>query len=295
MRMTNLSAQSPAQIDAALAEIHGRINDNLAHVGRIDKSIERQEGILASGDSYRILVNDGEEAIRERIAELQQRREDLLSEVIPGLHRETAPYNAEFDRRGGWTRIYLVDNSNGHVHTSMNCRNCYSTTQYYWVTELSGSTQEEVVAQAGARTCLTCFPDVREDIIAGRPCTIETPAARAAREEREAKAAAKAAKAAKTGITNPDGTPLMRVDDTRDGGWRETSNVVKTEVAANRNAMEAMFNLMWYSDGHPSAAAWRETVRRSVAALAHKRGTSVEGEQAAIHRKVSAKYQREMR
>lgn len=122
----------------------------------------------------------------------------------------------EFDRRGGWTRFYKVDNSGGHVHTTTGCRTTYASTAWAWPTQLSGADGAGVVEAAGPLTCLVCFPGEREDILAGRPVrfdAFETPEQRDERVRREeALATRNAAKIAK-GVT-PDGKPLNigRVD-----------------------------------------------------------------------------------
>ena len=44
----------------------------------------------------------------------------------------------------------MVDNSNGHIHSSTGCSTCYQTTVFRWVTSLSGQT-EAVLAAAEKR------------------------------------------------------------------------------------------------------------------------------------------------
>lgn len=118
-------------------------------------------------------------------------------------------------RRRRWTRYYMVDNNNGHLHTSTHCSTCYDSTDFYWMTEMSGLTHAEAVALAGGLSCLACFPGLREIIEENRPCRIETPNQAKSREEREAVAAVKAEKQAKAtanGIIAPDGSPLLDED-----------------------------------------------------------------------------------
>lgn len=125
------------------------------------------------------------------------RRIEMLRAQMDANAKTAAPLHAEYDRRGGWTRVYRVDNSNGHVHTSTACSTTYETTDFHWFPELSGKDAAEIVELAGEYTCLVCFGRVREEILKareGRPCRIETPGQRKTREECEAAAAAKAAK-----------------------------------------------------------------------------------------------------
>lgn len=260
----NITTASPAEIDTEIARIEGEIASVVARIERARATSAR--------------------------AELED-----LSGRLTTLVDEKTSYAEEYSRRGGWTRYYLVTNHNGHLHTTMACRNTYPTTSWYWVIGLSGATADEAVGQGGALSCLDCFPGHREVIESGRPCLIETPEHKVAREERETRTAQKAAQARTKGITNPDGTPLYEVSDAHDGGWRETDYVIKTEVAASRHAMQAAYDLRWYGADHPFAPAWTETVRRCLAALAHKRDTLVEAERAVLDTKVEAKCRRETR
>jgi hypothetical protein len=199
------------------------------------------------------------------------------------LHTALAPLNARYAAEP-WSRAWLVTNSGGHVHNTLSCRNCYVTTTYYWVTELSGATDEEVVAQAGAQTCLTCYSSVREDIVAGRPCLIEEPHKKAARIEREKVAAEKARLAALRGITNPDGTPVV----IRVHNYPET---IKTE----RTAKVELVNLMWYQKHYSFDDQRAAAIEILEAALAHKNGTTVTQERAEAGKRLTAREKRETR
>jgi hypothetical protein len=141
----------------------------------------------------------------------------------------------EYKRCGGWDRVYAVNNSNGHFHRTRACSTTYSTTPWVWMTQLSGLTDEEVVAKTGKMTCLVCFGSQREEIEKGREATVFTPAQQKSREEQAAAAAQrseKQAKAAANAITNPDGTPLMTGDN----------SVIKTLRTA---WIEAVSELEW--------------------------------------------------
>jgi hypothetical protein len=280
-----LNTQTPVEIDTQIAHLLGEAAKHFDTAQNALRKHDRLREILHSGDAYAKQAAGGEAAIRMRIAELKDIAE---TEQAQGrdYESEIVPLNQEWRNRGQWTRVYLVDNSNGHVHTSTACRNTYASTQFIWITRLSGASEGEVIEQAGSRTCLTCFPSVREEIIAGRPCMIESPARRASRLEREARIVARAEKMRKTGITNPDGTPLV----INDLGKRE----IKTEVAANRAAMQAAYDIRLYSTTDPYAPEWAENMERCLAALAHKRGTTVAIEREALIKKVEAKYRREM-
>ena len=70
--------------------------------------------------------------------------------------------NDEFDKRGGWTRFYLVASSNGHIHSSTACHTCNkgkNPTQFALVPSLSGTSVEDAVAKLGHALCSVCFPE----------------------------------------------------------------------------------------------------------------------------------------
>lgn len=124
------------------------------------------------------------------------RQIELLKARMAKVAEQARPLHAEYARRP-WTRIYRVDNPNGHVHISPACSTTYATTGFHWFPELSGKGAAEIVDMAGEYTCLVCFGQVRSEILEarkGRPCRIETPGQVKTREEREAAAAVKAAK-----------------------------------------------------------------------------------------------------
>lgn len=246
-----------------------------------------------------------EQATLEGQIELLKARMVKNSERIVSL-------NSEYIRRGTWTRVYRVNNSNGHVHDTTACRNTRYSTEFVWFPQYSGLSAEEIVELAGEYTCLTCFGAVRADILKareGRPCRIETDDQRKSREEREAAAKALAEKravAASKAITDVDGSPL------RDG----SGFVVKTEVTAQRYYVEAACDAIvwnttnrgWTPVGETSeqlqarcdrfTKEYSEVAERLLTALAAKRHGVTEGqeladaievERAAMAKKVDAK------
>lgn len=90
-------------------------------------------------------------------------------------------------------------------------------------------------------------------------------------------------------ITMPDGTPLRPAWRSRGhNGWIE-GEAIETENMANRRALEDAFYLRWYGETNSGAEEWKENVDRCLAALAYKRGTTVEVERALLDKKVAAK------
>lgn len=192
----------------------------------------------------------------------------------------------EFDRRGGWTRYYLVLNSNGHVHSSTHCTSCFPTTQYAWLTEQSGMTAEALVELAGESACTDCFPWAPVDTLR-RHSVLEAPERKAARLVREAeKAAREQTKIAKALTT--DGSPFV----VHFGPNRWDKESFKTEAAASQWVVGAIADNKMY-DFH--VVGKQDAIGTIVTAMAEKHDTSADEIWADIDRKVAAKIKRDSR
>lgn len=69
--------------------------------------------------------------------------------------------DAEWIRRGRWSRFWLVVSSAGHIHKTTGCQTCRRTTRFGWMPEYSGMTEEEAIAKLGRwaeSLCSVCFP-----------------------------------------------------------------------------------------------------------------------------------------
>ena len=149
-----------------------------------------------------------------------------------------------------WTRAFLVINSNGHVHKSMNCSTCFSTTRYNWLVQYSNDDENTIVEDAGEDACTVCYPSAPAEVL-NRPSRIVTAdkvAKAAAKAERDAKREAKLAKE-KADAPTASGEFLYF----KDGKYTE---VIRTE----RTAVSEWNNLQWsinreivthYFDGKP--------------------------------------------
>jgi hypothetical protein len=192
----DLTTATPVEIDTVIAAIYVRWYEQCAVVQQqagyrddIKKTLDQVDA-----GTYRYAWQEKYDRPKyERM--LAERTERVQAEQAKAaeIMRETAPYNEEYKRRGGWTRFYLVDNGHGHVHSSMHCTTCYPTTQFIWLPEQSGSTEAETVALAGEQACTVCFPSAPVDVLK-RKGGFEAPARKAARQEREEKKAATLAK-----------------------------------------------------------------------------------------------------
>ena len=183
----------------------------------------------------------------------------------------------------GWSRAFLVRNSNGHIHKSRECGTCFDTTQYVWLTDMSGRDELEIAFLAGEKACTVCYSHAPSSYFL-RESGLEDPEVTEARLARQARKAEIEAKRLKTGIWNPDGTPLVVLE--------YAFSRYKTEVKAERTAQSIAVNMLV---GIQSMGRSPEEIERSkdaietiLIALAHKRGTSVEEQRSLIQTKADA-------
>lgn len=94
--------------------------------------------------------------IDARLAEINAKRASLQAQ-LDALNTEAAELDAEHERQG-WNRFYVV--VDGHVHSGRTCAggSIRVTTPVAWVTDLSGKTEAEAVAQLDTLLCSHCFP-----------------------------------------------------------------------------------------------------------------------------------------
>lgn len=267
---------SPAEIDAVLAE-HGskqaaadqRAGYLRARIRQSESSKQRFYKLSAAT----IAEYEAEIAKQEAIA-----AEEQLAQ-LPGL--------TEFRTRGGWTRAFLVTNAGGHLHRSTGCSTCYPSTQFVWLTELSGKPETEIVELAGERACTICYPTAPVDVLQRASRLRPDVEAREERAKLDAeKAEKRAAKDAKA-LTHPDGSEI-----------RIQYGTVKTVISGQRHIAAAAFDQLWYSqDGkrHPSHDRWEREIQMVAAALAHKLGGDADQIIAEARAKAAKKLARELR
>lgn len=149
----DLTTATPVEIDTALAEIYTRYYTQAGETARFLKYINEYKQGLArkeAGDhSY------AHWAARD-LTDLEAKYE-ASREAQQAILAETLPYESEYRSRP-WTRFFLVKNSGGHIHSSMDCSTCFPTTQFGWLPELSGQSEPEAVAAHGAILCTVCYP-----------------------------------------------------------------------------------------------------------------------------------------
>ena len=212
----------------------------------------------------------------------------LRAELVP-IKERTAELN-EIYKAHKWNRAFLVQNTNGHIHSSMSCSTCFPSTYYAWITYLSASTEQEIVEAAGETACTVCYPSAPAEVL-GKPSTIVTAEKiekEKAKAEREAKKAEKAA-----ARPTPNGEPLI-VPET----WAIRQNKeLKTERAASMWYVEVQYEIQknswiaqkWGQEGIEKMQVASEIVVNSVAA---KRGVNAETIYAEWNPKVAKRIKR---
>ncbi|MFE6000406.1 DUF6011 domain-containing protein [Streptomyces sp. NPDC056454] len=97
---------------------------------------------------------------------------DSLDEEPLRLNPHTQKMYAEWDRRGRWSRFYLVKNVDGHIHKTTSPNECHTLrhdTRMGWLPDLSGLTEADAVTAHGPILCTVCFPSAPVEWTVGRP------------------------------------------------------------------------------------------------------------------------------
>lgn len=229
----DLSTLTPGQIDTELARIWEAEQTAAQRAADYARYAER-------------------ERLTYRKTELEAKAAEAR-QAAAAARAEARPYEAEFTRRGGWSRFFIVQNTGGHVHSSMRCFTCFTDTRFGWLPTLSGATEAEMVAEYGETACTVCFPSAPTMRGFGDGTSALARYSAAERAERQADKDRKAAEKAAKAITDIDGSPL------RDGsGW-----VLRTKVAARNELAREAGNVVYYG-ASPERQA---TIARLSAAL----------------------------
>lgn len=272
----DLASQEPVEIDGQLADLYG-------HIWQYRRQRSDTETHL---EKHRALRRRQNREPDEKIVAKYEESISAYDEKLAELRSEAQPFHDEFDRRGGWTRAFLVLNNDGHVHASRSCQHIRPTTRVGWMTEYSGKSQDEVIEDAGEMACTTCFPDAPTRPSFSQPSKILDAEAEAARSAAaEAKAERDRTKAEK-GITTPSGG-LLTV-----GGFH-----VRTEVTAMSRMKSEIQDLIEDRlrpfPNRDFTISTRDNISLLEEALAHKRGSSVDEIRAEAYDKAVKSFKRD--
>jgi hypothetical protein len=249
--------------------------------------------------------------INARIAELQEdikfftkRNQDVTQFVnqIEKLELQKAPFVTRrieltnIFNQDPWTRAFLVINSNGHVHSSMDCSTCFSTTRYNWLVQYSNDDEATIVSDAGQDACTVCYPSAPADVL-NRPSVIVTAdkiAKAEAKAIREAKRQEKIAKA-KASAPTASGEPLVIVYPstkwTKINGESVIVNCDKRmAINTERTAVsEWLSNAYWIkASNNVDSVQEKITINAQIVkALADKNEISIEEQTAILNKKLA--------
>jgi hypothetical protein len=309
---TDLSTMTPSEIDTLLAALYYEsLKADQAIVWAKD-TIYRKAGAtqdvwsrrkawsMSWDDAVAAVLAQSKSTERNYRVDEAQRAIDTYNEAVAKdaeIDAQMDVYNDEFDRRGGWTRAFIVQNGNGHIHRTMHCNTCFPTTRFGWVTQVSGWDEDAIVAEAGEGACTICYPSAPSAYLS-QPCRLNTPEALAKQAATQAEKASKSAEKIAKGIT-PDGKPLVVTwgyqSSTRNrttGEWEpfaaRAHKDIKTERAAELFVVEALAAI---AKGKPVSRDYpgREIADQVLSAMAWKRNTTPEAVEASLAAKVEKK------
>lgn len=262
---------TPVIIDTEIAETQKAIEENRNRIYRLNQSINYNK-------KYSWLAGE----VEKKEIELTK-VEATLAELKEKLAMLEGMYT-------GWSRAFLVRNSNGHIHKSRSCTTCFDTTNYVWLTEMSGRDELEIAYLAGEKACTVCYAHAPSAYFL-RECGLEDPEVVEARRIRQARKAEIEAKRQKTGIWNPDGTPLKVFEY----GFQTYKTEIKAERTAQSTAVNLLVGVQSMHREPREIERSNETIETILIALAHKRGTSVEEQRALVQAKADAHIKRNAR
>lgn len=226
----DLTAETPVAIDTELADLYSQafVADMRAQTHPAYAEDHRKHASQERSDYHR----ERHEANAARQDNLAAEQEAIAAQV----RLEMLPLEAEFVRRGRWTRAFLATSANGHVHSSLHCSTCNKMgklTRFAMMTDYYGAIEEEVIEDAGERVCPTCYPEAPVSALS-RPTKMfsEEKEAAKARAEREAEKARKAAERDVKAISSPDGSELREP--------RKYGQHIKTLVTAERELVDVI-------------------------------------------------------
>lgn len=180
----DLTAATPAEIDAQLASLHGDISEatrslnaalDVIHEyvgdrkrGRAAYKLDHDTAIAQASAKIEKAEADGDRFYVHGQAEKAVRRVADMANVISTFEAECESIDMEYASRP-WSRFIAVQD--GHIHSSKYCAGgtIRATTQLGWHPELSGKTEAEAVAELGPLLCTHCFPTAPVEWTIGKP------------------------------------------------------------------------------------------------------------------------------
>lgn len=139
--MNEYELKSPKEIDTEWYEIDFRLNPMLDRLSSYKRYADE-----ARSEYDRASYN-------RTLAKLHQEYDAEIDRLLAA----SAPLEAEWKRRGGWSRYYLCATDGGHIHR-LPCSTLRATSRMSWMPALSGLDENGMVAEVGWKACTVCFP-----------------------------------------------------------------------------------------------------------------------------------------
>lgn len=172
------------EVDTKLAELWNAADKLRDRMHSTKVSIARAVGIKPYYQGGRYVVTNTVAELLElavaKLANLDDRPWDqrhlqetvdkyaALKAELDANQIEASPLEQEYDN-AQWSRFFLVQNANGHIHSSMNCSSCNMRTRFGWLPTLSGLTEKDAVEEHGPRLCSICYPSAPVEWTLGLP------------------------------------------------------------------------------------------------------------------------------
>ncbi|MCX5066711.1 hypothetical protein OOJ91_12555 [Micromonospora lupini] len=178
----DITTATPAEIDTKLADIYGRAQQAqqkvISATSGLHYALNERRVRYGRRETWPTTTEEALAAVRARVADPEYREVpwggspaksltayETAVTALDAVRAEADPLNAEFARRGGWTRFFSVKQHNGHIHSSMNCSTCNRgvyATEFGWNADLSGMSMAEAITHFDRRAyvlCTVCYPD----------------------------------------------------------------------------------------------------------------------------------------
>lgn len=170
----DLKTQTPPQIDTMLSEAYGTLATAAAHQKMSQASLHYAVGDhkrysyqgRRKVETWSLTFDEVIDFDYDSLMPWDQVSYDKAFEMLNeaeaqmlAARKEIKTLDAEYARRGGWSRFFLVPG--GHIHKDMHCPTCNKMgqlTDFSWLPELSGLIEADAVAVHGAILCTVCFP-----------------------------------------------------------------------------------------------------------------------------------------
>lgn len=268
-----IARMTPQEIDETATRLEAEAAELSSEHGRTEQLFGQTTGVAAAW-----AASDFQMQLLQGSPRDQGRKIEELRGCVALL-------DAEHDRRGGWTRVFLtIADDPPLAHAALACP-AAAGREHVRVPDWSGHAVAEIVEAAGARACPTCYPDVPYHLRARQTRILS----HAERVQRQATGVAPVATAAgpAMGFTNVQGQPVVTPD----------GQVLRTVGAAVDEYARHAAQIRWHGANGRRSGSTIELPQAMciylLEAIAAHRGTSVEAQELELERHVEARFRRD--